>query len=133
MRKIIAIRSRSKKEVEEALRMAEEIDSRVEAIQALIPLGLEAVNNLLQKEVRCLAGERYRREGKGRACGREGCGPQYFHTKARRTKQKRPCPRRPDVGNWEGACRHNGDMQPQGAWYDRHHPTAERQRGSRGG
>src|SRR3989338_4706378 len=42
--------------------MAEEIDSRVEVIQALIPLGLEAVNNLLQKEVRCLAGERYERE-----------------------------------------------------------------------
>lgn len=62
MRKVIAIKGRSKKEVEEALRMAEEIDSRVEVIQALIPLGLEAVNNLLQKEVRGLAGERYRRE-----------------------------------------------------------------------
>lgn len=62
MRKVIAIKGRSKKEVEGALRMAEEIDSRVEVIQALIPLGLEAVNNLLQKEVRSLAGERYRRE-----------------------------------------------------------------------
>ena len=62
MRKVIVMKGRSKKEVEEALRMAEEIDSRVEVIQALIPLGLEAVNNLLQKEVRCLAGERYERE-----------------------------------------------------------------------
>ncbi len=62
MRKVIAIKCRSKKEVEEALRMADEIDSRVEMIQALIPLGLEAVNDLLQKEVRGLAGERYQRE-----------------------------------------------------------------------
>ena len=62
MRKVIAIKGHSKKEVEEAVKMAEEIDSRVEVIQALIPLGLEAVNHLLQKEVRCLAGERYQRE-----------------------------------------------------------------------
>lgn len=62
MRKVIVMKGRSKKEVEGALRMAEEIDSRVEVIQALIPLGLEAVNNLLQREVRGLAGERYQRE-----------------------------------------------------------------------
>jgi transposase-like protein len=35
-------------------------DSRVELIQALIPLGLEAVNELLQQEVTALAGQRYR-------------------------------------------------------------------------
>ena len=62
MRKIIRIKERGKKEVEEALRMAEEIDSRAEMIEALIPLGLEAVKDLLQKEVRSLAGERYQRE-----------------------------------------------------------------------
>ena len=62
MRKVIVMKGRSKQEVKEALRMADEIDSRVEVIQALIPLGLEAVNNLLQQEVRGLAGERYQRE-----------------------------------------------------------------------
>ena len=36
------------------------LDSRVELIQALIPLGLEAVQELLQQEVMALAGERYR-------------------------------------------------------------------------
>lgn len=41
-------------------------DARVELIQALIPLGLEAVNDLLQQEVTALAGERYRR-GDGQA------------------------------------------------------------------
>ena len=34
-----------------------------ELLQGLIPIGLEAVNELLQQEVSQLAGERYRREG----------------------------------------------------------------------
>ncbi len=62
MRKVIAIKGRSKKEVEEALEKAEKIDSRVELIQALIPIGLDAVKDLLQEEVRSLAGGRYDRE-----------------------------------------------------------------------
>lgn len=62
MRKVITIRGKSKKEVEGALRMTEEIDGKVELIQALIPMGLEAVKDLLQQEVKFLAGERYRRE-----------------------------------------------------------------------
>ncbi len=40
-----------------------EVDTRVELIQALIPIGLEAVNEVLQQEVCRLAGERYRRAG----------------------------------------------------------------------
>jgi len=40
------------------------LDSRVELIQALIPLGLEAVQELLEREVTALAGERYR-HGRG--------------------------------------------------------------------
>lgn len=39
------------------------LDSRVALIQALIPLGLEAVNDLLQQEVTALAGVRYQRSG----------------------------------------------------------------------
>jgi transposase-like protein len=35
------------------------VDARVELIQALIPLGLEAVNDVLQQEVTALAGRRY--------------------------------------------------------------------------
>jgi transposase-like protein len=38
-------------------------DARVELIQALIPLGLEAVQDLLQQEVTALAGARYQRGG----------------------------------------------------------------------
>lgn len=43
-----------------------EVDTRVELIQALIPLGLMHVGELLREEVKTLAGERYAREG-GRA------------------------------------------------------------------
>ena len=39
------------------------LDSRVALIQALIPLGLEAVNELLQQEVTALAGARFQRHG----------------------------------------------------------------------
>src|SRR3989338_1306026 len=63
-RKIIAMKGKSKQEVGEALRMAEEMDSRVELIQELIPIGLDAVCDLLQQEVRMLAGERYQRDGR---------------------------------------------------------------------
>ena len=48
----------------EAERLA--IDARAELIQALIPIGLEAVSELLQQEVIALAGARYGRGG-GRA------------------------------------------------------------------
>lgn len=61
-RKIIAMRGKSKKEVEEALKMAEEMDSRAELIQALIPIGLDAVCDLLRQEVQILAGNRYQRD-----------------------------------------------------------------------
>lgn len=40
-----------------------ELNTRVELIQALIPIGLEAVNEVLQQEVCQLAGERYSRAG----------------------------------------------------------------------
>ena len=39
------------------------LDARVELIQAVIPIGLEAVGELLQQEVCQLAGERYSRDG----------------------------------------------------------------------
>lgn len=42
------------------------LDSRIALIQALIPVGLEAVNEVLQQEVTALAGSRYAR-GDGRA------------------------------------------------------------------
>lgn len=60
-RTVIAIKGRSKREVEEAMKIAEEMNSRVELIQALIPVGLDAVSELLRQEVRMLAGDRYQR------------------------------------------------------------------------
>lgn len=58
--------------LEAAEGMASALDSRVELIQALIPLGLEAVNDLLQQEVTALAGPRYQRGGGQSGYGRWG-------------------------------------------------------------
>ena len=49
-----------------------DVDSRVEIIQALIPLGLEAVKELLVEEVGRLAGPRYSRSGGQPGYGRWG-------------------------------------------------------------
>ena len=57
------VESRSEHENETRPAVLEELDTRAELIQALIPIGLEAVNELLQQEVCQWAGERYRREG----------------------------------------------------------------------
>ena len=50
----------------------QDVDSRVEIIQALIPLGLQAVNELLVEEVGRLAGPRYSRAGGQPGYGRWG-------------------------------------------------------------
>jgi transposase-like protein len=53
--------------VEEIVRKAEQahpdLDARIAMIQMLIPLGLEAVHDMLQEEVLRLAGDRHSREG----------------------------------------------------------------------
>jgi len=66
MRNMVRVGSKSKGHEAPATApegQAAELDSRVELIQALIPLGLEAVNELLQQEVTALAGVRYQRGG----------------------------------------------------------------------
>ena len=66
MRSIVRVGSKGKRsEADEALAtgQASELDSRVGLIQALIPLGLEVVNELLQREVTALFGLRYQRRG----------------------------------------------------------------------
>ena len=47
-----------------------DLDAKVAAIQALIPLGLAAVSDALEEEVRLLAGERYQRMGRQPGCVR---------------------------------------------------------------
>ena len=49
-----------------------EVDVRVALIQALIPLGLDAVNDLLQEEVNDLAGDRYSRKNPDQSIRRWG-------------------------------------------------------------
>ena len=53
----------NRKSRQAVLKMAEEVNGRVEMIQALIPLGLKAVEEALCEEVERLAGNRYSRYG----------------------------------------------------------------------
>jgi len=66
MKSIVRIGGPGKQSRSAAVAAAAELNalgSRVELIQALIPLGLEAVRQLLQQEVTALAGARYQRGG----------------------------------------------------------------------
>ena len=68
MRKLAARKKRVKRTVSigrvvpEAVSQVEDLDSRIEAIQWLIPLGLKAVTEELQRAVIELAGPRYERK-----------------------------------------------------------------------
>ena len=67
MRRIVQVGGEGKREAgRQALQrqvLREEIDTRVALIQELIPLGLQHVAELLQREVEALAGKRYSRQG----------------------------------------------------------------------
>ena len=52
-----------------------ETDSKVEMIRALVPLGLMHVHELLDEEVRALAGERYARKAESVEGRRHGTNP----------------------------------------------------------
>ena len=52
-----------------------EVDSKVEMIRALVPLGLRHVQELLDDEVRALAGERYARKAETVKGSRHGTNP----------------------------------------------------------
>ena len=58
--------------VPEAVELVEDLDARIEAIQMLIPLGLQAVTEELQRAVVELAGPRYERKGSDQPLRRWG-------------------------------------------------------------
>lgn len=66
-----------------ALPLAADLDTRVALIQALIPLGLQAVEDVLQQEVELLAGPRYaRRDGAPPwSAGAGSAGPSTWRTR----------------------------------------------------
>ena len=61
MNKVSSTPSVVKSDSPQAITDFGDVDMRVALIQALIPLGLDAVNDLLQEEVNHLAGEWYSR------------------------------------------------------------------------
>ena len=81
MRKLAARKKRVKRTVSigrvvpEAVSQVEDLDSRIEAIQWLIPLGLKAVTEELQRAVIELAGPRYERKESDQPLRRWGSQP----------------------------------------------------------
>jgi putative transposase len=64
MRKVLRIGSKRKSKAEtQKKEFPEDLNTRIEMIQALIPIGLMAVSEQLEEEVVRLAGERYSRQG----------------------------------------------------------------------
>ena len=64
MRKVIRIESKRKpKSKTQQKAFTGNLNTRIEMIQALIPIALMAVSEQLEEEVVSLAGERYRRHG----------------------------------------------------------------------
>ena len=64
MRKVLRIGSKRKSKAEtQKKEFTEDLSTRIEMIQALIPIGLMAVSEQLEEEVVRLAGERYSRQG----------------------------------------------------------------------
>jgi transposase-like protein len=68
------------------------IEGKTELIQLLIPLGLKAVNDLLQEEVEKLAGDRYRHEGGplrwGKQAGSVYLGDEKFRIEVPRVRDE---------------------------------------------
>jgi putative transposase len=52
-----------------------DLDAKVELVRSLVPLGLLYIEELLDAEVRALAGERYRRKDEGMSGRRHGSNP----------------------------------------------------------
>ncbi len=64
MKKILRVGEKGKSKLAtEERQLTSDLQTRVEVIQALIPLGLEAVKDLLIREVEQLAGVKYSRTG----------------------------------------------------------------------
>jgi len=59
-------------EMMERLKTEEKLDVKIEFIQALIPLGLEAVEDMLKKEVVALVGKRYSHGRENTRWGKQG-------------------------------------------------------------
>ena len=64
MKKVLRVGEKVKPKLEPHERpLTDDLETRVNLIQALIPLGLEAVGEVLAREVEELAGARYSRRG----------------------------------------------------------------------
>ena len=90
-----------------------ELDSKVEMIRALIPLGLMHVEELLDEEVKALAGERYARKEATLRGRRHGCNPGTVGLGGQRVPVR--VPRVRSVAGGEIPLRSYEELSPDGA------------------
>lgn len=86
----VKVRRARVKEILDLPAKATDVNGRAELIQALIPLGLWHVKEVLEQEVRSLAGERYKRQGME---GYDRWGKQWGSVYLRDQKVPIPVPR----------------------------------------
>ena len=86
----VKVRRARVKEILDLPAKAMDVNGRAELIQALIPLGLWHVKEVLEQEVRALAGERYKRQGME---GYDRWGKQWGSVYLRDQKVPIPVPR----------------------------------------
>ena len=86
----VKVRQARVKEILDLPAKAMDVNGRAELIQALIPLGLWHVKEVLEQEVRSLAGERYKRQG---VEGYDRWGKQWGSVYLRDQKVPIPVPR----------------------------------------
>ena len=90
-----------------------ELDSKAEMIRALIPLGLMHVEELLDQEVKALAGERYARKAATSPGRRHGSNPGTVGLAGQRVPIR--IPRVRSTGGGEIPLRTYGELHPDGA------------------
>ena len=91
----------------------QELDSKVEMIRALIPLGLMHVEELLDEEVKALAGERYARKEAALRGRRHGSNPGTVGLGGQRVPVR--VPRVRSVAGGEIPLRSYEELSPDGA------------------
>ena len=116
MKSIKQKRSKSKRLGDPEMRglpsfLSEDMETKVALIQSLVPLGLMAINDMLQREVAELAGNRYQRDS---ACVRHGSNPGSVKLQGQRHALKVPRVRtrageEVTLAGWTGLKTHSPD------------------------
>ena len=116
MKRIAQKKNEGKRKSEMVVRQLREgeIDTKVELIQSLIPLGLLHVGEVLQQEVAALAGVRYSRGREGKRHVRWGQQPGYVYLGGQRVAVQVPRVRDREAGETKFPETYREFQKPRG-------------------